>query len=336
MARRSSPDATSASTVDSWERPGTCWEALDGHVRPKSPRPRNPGGRPRRARLRVLGRDRPDDAPERGVRARRGPGHRAHRADDRTGRRSQLTVLRPRDAVGDLPVLYWMHGGGTVIGNRFMVDARLGAWSRSLSCVCVSVEYRLAPAAPYPAAIDDCDQGLRYIVDHAAELRLDPHRIGVGGRSAGGGLAAALALRWRDRADGRLAFQYLEYPMLDDRMNTPSSKLDGLPVWSRESNAFGWHAYLGDHYGTDDVPPDAAPARAVELAGLPPTFITVGTADCLRDEAIDFAARLCRAGVFTELHVYAGAVHGFDMFADCAVVKCAARDSADWLARQFR
>ena len=247
-----------------------------------------------------------------------------------------MTVLRPRDAVGDLPVLYWMHGGGTVIGNRFMDDARLGAWCRSLSCVCVSVEYRLAPEAPYPAAIDDCDQGLRYIVDHAAELRLDPHRIGVGGRSAGGGLAAALALRWRDRADGRLAFQYLEYPMLDDRMNTPSSKLDGLPVWSRESNAFGWHAYLGNHYGTDDVPPDAAPARAVELAGLPPTFITVGTADCLRDEAIDFAARLCRAGVFTELHVYAGAVHGFDMFADCAVVRCAARDSADWLARQFR
>jgi acetyl esterase/lipase len=194
----------------------------------------------------------------------------------------------------------------------------------------------LAPEAPYPAAIDDCDQGLRYIVDHAAELRLDPHRIGVGGRSAGGGLAAALGPRWRDRVDDRLAFQYLEYPMLDDRMNTPSSKLDGLPVWSRESNAFGWHAYLGDHYGTDDVPPDAAPARAVELAGLPPTFITVGTADCLRDEAIDFAARLCRADVLTELHVYAGAVHGFDMFADCAVVRCAARDSADWLARQFR
>ncbi|MGO9153095.1 alpha/beta hydrolase [Mycobacterium sp.] len=247
-----------------------------------------------------------------------------------------MTVLRPRDAVGNLPVLFWMHGGGMVIGNRFMDDARLGAWCRLLSCVCVSVEYRLAPEAPYPAAIDDCDQGLRYIVDHAAELRLDAHRIGVGGRSAGGGLAAALALRWRDRGDNHVAFQYLEYPMLDDRMNTPSSLLDGLPLWSRESNAFGWHAYLGDHYGTDQVPSDAAPARAVELAGLPPTFITVGTADCLRDEAIDFAGRLCRAGVLTELHVYAGAVHGFDMFTDCAVVRCAAHDSADWLARQFR
>lgn len=109
-----------------------------------------------------------------------------------------MTALRPRDALGDLPVLFWMHGGGMVIGNRFMDDARLGAWCRLLSCVCVSVEYRLAPEAPYPAAIDDCDQGLSYIVDHAAELRLDPHRIGVGGRSAGGGLAAALALRWRE------------------------------------------------------------------------------------------------------------------------------------------
>lgn len=247
-----------------------------------------------------------------------------------------LTLLRPRDAVGDQPVLYWMHGGGMVIGNRFMDDARLGEWCRALSCVCVSVEYRLAPEAPYPLPLDDCDVGLRYIIDHAAELQLDPHRIGIGGRSAGGGLAAALGLRWRDRGDDGLAFQYLEYPMLDDRGQTPSSRIDGLPVWSRESNGFGWRSYLGDRYGTHDVPSDAAPARAAELADLPPAFISVGTADCLRDETIDFAARLCRAGVSTELHVYAGAVHGFDMFADCAVVKCAARDSADWLARQFK
>ncbi|MCW2652721.1 MAG: hypothetical protein QOE41_4191 [Mycobacterium sp.] len=247
-----------------------------------------------------------------------------------------MTMLRPRDAAGDLPVLYWMHGGGMVIGNRFMDDARLGEWCRALSCVCVSVEYRLAPEAPYPLPLDDCDVGLRYIVDHAADLQVDPRRIGIGGRSAGGGLAAALALRWRDRGDDGLAFQYLEYPMLDDRMDSPSSCMDGLPLWNRESNAFGWRSYLGDLYGTEDVPPEAAPARAIELAGLPPTFVSVGTADCLRDDAIDFAARLCRAGVSTELHVYAGVVHGFDMFTDCAVVKCAARDSADWLGRQVK
>jgi acetyl esterase/lipase len=144
-----------------------------------------------------------------------------------------------------------------------------------------------------------------------------------------------LALRWRDRGLVPLAFQYLEYPMLDDRGITVSSQLEGLPVWSRESNAFGWRSYLGDRQGTDDVPVDAAPARATELNGLPPTFIGVGTVDCLRDESIDFAARLCRAAVPTELHVYAGAVHGFDMFADTSVARTAARDSADWLARQL-
>ena len=247
----------------------------------------------------------------------------------------RLSLLRPRGAVGDLPVLYWMHGGGMVIGNRHMDDTRLNEWCRSLSCACISVEYRLAPEAIYPAPLDDCDAGLRYVFDHAPALRIDPGRIGIGGRSAGGALAAALAMRWSGGEQRSVAFQYLEYPMLDDRGQTPSSRIDGLPVWSRESNEFGWRSYLGENYQTDDVPPDAAPARATELAGLPPTFISIGTVDCLRDEAIDYAAQLCRAGVSTELHVYAGAVHGFDMFTDCAVAKCAARDSADWLARQF-
>jgi acetyl esterase/lipase len=246
-----------------------------------------------------------------------------------------LSLLRPVESADRPPVLYWMHGGGMVIGNRYMDDARLLEWCRWLGCVCVSVEYRLAPESPYPAPLDDCDEGLRFILEHADDLRIDPRRVGVAGRSAGGALAAGLALRWRDRGLGPLAFQYLEYPMLDDRGHTVSSQLEGLPVWSRESNAFGWRSYLGDRQGTDGVPMDAAPARATELTGLPPTFIGIGTMDCLRDESIDFAARLCRAAVPTELHVYAGAVHGFDMFADTAVARTAARDSADWLARQF-
>jgi acetyl esterase/lipase len=246
-----------------------------------------------------------------------------------------LSVLRLVESAAEPPVLYWMHGGGMVIGNRHMDDGRLIEWCRWLGCVCVSVEYRLAPESPYPTPLDDCEAGLRFIVEHAHDLEINPQRVGIGGRSAGGALAAGLALRWRDDAKVPLAFQYLEYPMLDDRGLTASSQLEGLPVWSRESNAFGWRSYLGDRCGTDDVPADAAPARAIELSGLPSTFIGVGTADCLRDESIDFAARLCRAAVPTELHVYAGAVHGFDMFAGTAVARTAARDSADWLARQF-
>ena len=246
-----------------------------------------------------------------------------------------LSLLRPVESAESPPVLYWMHGGGMVIGNRYMDDARLIEWCRWLGCVCVSVEYRLAPEAPYPGPPDDCEAGLRFIVEHADDLRIDPQRVGVAGRSAGGALAAGLALRWRDRGQVPLAFQYLEYPMLDDRGLTVSSQLEGLPIWTRESNAFGWRSYLGDRQGTDDVPVDAAPARATDLSGLPPTFIGIGTVDCLRDESIDFAARLCLADVPTELHVYAGAVHGFDMFADTAVARTAARDSADWLARQF-
>lgn len=247
----------------------------------------------------------------------------------------KLTLLRPRDVSGDLPVLFWMHGGGMVIGNRYMDDAFLNRWCLSFSCACVSVEYRLAPEASFPGPLDDCETGLRYIFDQAAELGIDPDRIGVGGRSAGGGLAAGLALRDRDRGEHRLLFQYLHYPMIDDRQLTPSSRLDGLPMFSRESNAFGWRSHLADLYGSDGVPPDAAPARALDLSGLPPTFVGVGTVDGFRDEAIDYATRLIAAGVPTELHVYAGAIHGFEMFAGSAVVMCALQDSNSWLGRQL-
>lgn len=259
--------------------------------------------------------------------------HRVELTTERGG--VALSLLRPAESAAEPPVLFWMHGGGMVIGNRHMDDARLIEWCRWLGCVCVSVEYRLAPESPFPAPLDDCEAGLRFVFEHARELEIDPQQVGIAGRSAGGALAAGLALRWRDHAHVPLAFLYLEYPMLDDRGLTSSSRLEGLPVWTRQSNAFGWRSYLGDRCGSDDVPIYAAPARATELEGLPSTFISVGTADCLRDESIEFATRLCQAAVPTELHVYAGAVHGFDMLAGTAVARTAARDSADWLARQF-
>src|SRR6202042_1141629 len=180
----------------------------------------------------------------------------------------------PSAGAGDgLPGGYSMHGGGNVSGSFANDDARIDEWSRSCRCVGVSVEYRLAPETPFPGPLDDCYLGLKWVFDHHDELGVDPGRVGVSGTSAGAGLAAGLALLARDRGEVPLRFQLLDCPMLDDRQTTPSSQLDGLHVWNRHSNTFGWRSYLGDLYGTPDIPPYAAAARATDLTGLPPTYI---------------------------------------------------------------
>jgi acetyl esterase/lipase len=247
-----------------------------------------------------------------------------------------VRVHRAAGAEGALPCVYSIHGGGYVIGSYAMDDARFDGWCPKLGIVGVSVEYRLAPETPYPGPLEDCYQGLKWVYDHADELGIDRSRIGIGGISAGGGLAAALALLARDRGEVPLAFQLLDCPMLDDRQQTPSSRLDGLAVWSRESNSFGWRCYLGDLYGADDIPYTAAPARCRDLSGLPPAYVSVGTVDGFRDEDIDYAVRLNQAGVPCELHVYPGACHGYQIAADSDVVRRSNRDVADWVARVTR
>jgi acetyl esterase/lipase len=229
-----------------------------------------------------------------------------------------------------------MHGGGYVIGTFDMDDPLFDNLCPKLGLVGVSVEYRLAPETPYPGPLEDCYRGLQWTYDHAEELGIDRHRIGVGGVSAGGGLAAALALLARDRGEVPVAFQLLDCPMLDDRQTTASSQQDGLPVWSRESNAFGWRSYLGDLYGDDDVPYTAAPARAEDLSGLPPAFVSVGSVDGFLDEDVDYAVRLNRAGVPTELHVYPGACHGYQIAQQCDITRQSRSDVENWLARQVR
>ena len=245
-----------------------------------------------------------------------------------------VRVHRASDASGVLPCVYGIHGGGYVLGSYAMEDARFDRWCPELGIVGVSVEYRLAPETPYPGPLEDCYTGLKWVYDNADELGVDRSSIGIGGISAGGGLAAALALLVRDRGEIPLAFQLLDCPMLDDRQQTPSSKLDGLAVWSRETNTFGWRCYLGDLYGTDDVPYTAAPARCRDLSGLPPAFVSVGTVDGFRDEDIDYAVRLNQAGVPCELHVYPGAPHGYQVAVDSAIVRQSNRDVIDWVARQ--
>jgi acetyl esterase/lipase len=241
-----------------------------------------------------------------------------------------VRVHRPVGASGTLPAVLSIHGGGYVLGSYDMDDPTFEEWCPRFGLVGVSVEYRLAPETPYPGPHEDCFRALRWMHDNATQLGIDPARIGISGISAGGGLAAGVTLRARDEGVP-LAFQLLEAPMLDDRQITTSSQLDKLLVWSRGANTFGWKSYLGSVYGTDDIPVYAAPARATDLAGLPPTFVNVGAADGFRDEDIDYAMRLNGAGVPTELHVYPGGPHGYQMFQDSTIARRSRRDRDEWL-----
>jgi len=251
--------------------------------------------------------------------------------------RSRCGFTGPRGADGVLPCAFSMHGGGYVLGTYAMDDPVFDELCPKLGMVGASVDYRLAPETPYPGPLEDCYRALRWTHHHAQELGIDPGCIGVMGVSAGGGLAAALAHLARDRGELPVTFQLLDSPMLDDRQITPSSRQDGLAVWNRNSNAFGWKSYLGDLYGRDDVPFTAAPARATDLSGLPPAFVSVGAVDGFRDEDVEYAVRLNQAGVPAELHVYPGACHGFNLLAPQApVTKQCMRNMEEWLRGQLR
>ena len=272
----------------------------------------------------------PDGAPD--VRLR------VHRAVD--GNSSETDT---GSAGADLqPCLFWMHGGGYVLGSPEQDDLRFDRWCQRFNLVGVGAQYRLAPEHPYPAAIEDCYAGLKWVMDHGTELGIDVSRVGIGGPSAGGGLAAALALLVRDRGEFSIDYQLLIYPMIDDTRSSYTANLD-VPVWNPESNHFGWSSYLGDLFEADTgagadgvIPPYAAPARATDLTGLPSTYIMVGTLDGFADEDIDYAQRLNHAGVAVELHVYPGAPHGFEGFAPMAEVsRQARRDINNWLAAQL-
>jgi acetyl esterase/lipase len=247
-----------------------------------------------------------------------------------------VRVHAPVDRSGPLPGVLAMHGGGYVIGDRSSYDGLFDHWCVDPGMVAVSVGYRRAPETPYPGPLEDCYRALVWTFGHADELGIDSSCIGIYGASAGGGLAAGLALLARDRGEVNIAFQFLQYPMLDDRLVTLSSQLDDLHVWSRHSNAFGWRSYLGELYGGGDIPAYAAAARAEDLAGLPPAYICVGALDGFRDEDIAYAQRLLQAGVPTELHVFPGIPHGFEMTGNSAIARQAAHNADEWIRRQLR
>ncbi|ABK75813.1 alpha/beta hydrolase [Mycolicibacterium smegmatis] len=217
------------------------------------------------------------------------------------------------------PALVWIHGGGYVLGSAAQDDAQCLQFARQAGVTVASVEYRLAPQNPYPAGLEDCFAALRWLT---ALPSVDPARVAIGGASAGGGLAASLALLARDRGID-VAAQLLVYPMLDDRSSfVPSLDHPGQRLWNQGSNRFGWKAYLGD------ADPDVAvPARREDLSGLPPAWVGVGTLDLFHDEDLAYAGRLHAAGVPCEIDVVHGAFHGFDGVAPKAAVSRAFRNA---------
>lgn len=221
-----------------------------------------------------------------------------------------LRVYQPRELKSPTPALFWIHGGGMVIGSAEQDDRTNAGFVRELGITVVGARYRLAPGHPFPAPIDDVYAGLLGVLANSAELGIDPQQVAIGGASAGGGLAAGLALLALDRGEVGPMFQLLIYPMVDDRtLLKPHSK---RYVWTTKANRFGWTSYVGAGVTGPDVSPYAAPARREDLHGLPPAWIGVGDLDLFYEEDLEYARRLRAAGVACEVVEVPGAFHGFN------------------------
>ena len=246
-----------------------------------------------------------------------------------------LIYTPPGEATALRPGVLEIHGGGFVIGNADMSDAPNRVLVLKLGCVVVAVDYRLAPETPWPGARNDNYAALCWLAENAGALGVDPARIAISGGSAGGGHAAALALHARNSGGPAICFQLLDYPMLDDRTCTHPDPHPyvGEFVWTPDRNHFGWESLLGQEPGSEGVDETAAPARATDLSGLPPTFISVGSLDLFLEEDLEYARRLIRAGVPTELHVIPGAFHGSGMAYDAPQSKLAEELRVKALAR---
>jgi acetyl esterase/lipase len=243
----------------------------------------------------------------------------------------------PADRATPAPCMVWIHGGGFIIGSAANEDLLCRRMAAQAGAVVASVDYRLAPETQAPGSVHDCYAALRWVHENAESLGVDTARVAIGGVSAGGGLAACLAILARDRGEFAVSFQLLIYPMLDDRT---ASTADPGPyvgefIWTPASNRFGWASLLGGEPGGAGISPYASAARVESVDGLPPSYISVGSLDLFAEEDIEYARRLLRAGIPTELHVYPGGYHGFNMAPTARITVAHFRDMIGALDRHF-
>lgn len=231
-------------------------------------------------------------------------------------------------------VLY-LHGGGMIVGSVPIFDGPVSRYVASTGVSMLSLEYRLAPEHPHPTPVEDCYTGLCWLAEHAEQLGIDPGRIAIMGDSAGGGLAAGVAIMARDRGGPALVHQLLIYPMLDDRTATPDPYLAPLAGWSYDDNITGWDALLGKGHEQRSIDAYAAPARLDDATGLPPAYVEVGQLDVFRDEDLAYARTLSRAGVPVEFHLYPGVPHEYDAIAPFAEVSQRARANRERVLRSL-
>lgn len=248
-----------------------------------------------------------------------------------------VRIYRPKaGAESPRACLLEIHGGGFMLGDIAMMDPWCQQVAADTGAIVASVEYRLAPEHRWPAAVHDCHAALLWIAREAQRLGIDPARIAIAGQSAGGALAAATTLYARDHGSPMPCFQLLEIPVFDDRLDTPSMlAFTDTPFWNRPNAEWGWKHYLGDAWG-GEVSPYAAPARATDLSGLPPAYISTMEFDPLRDEGLIYGMRLLQAGVSVELHSFPGTFHGSSVIREAAVSMRSAAEVAAVLARVLR
>lgn len=237
------------------------------------------------------------------------------------GSKLRLCVYTPKEKKKDVPGLLWIHGGGYALGAPEQDFSFIEAFVLASGCVVVAPDYINSPSAPFPAAFNDCYNSLLWLRDNGKDYGMRDDQIFVGGNSAGGGLCAALTLAARDRGDVNVAFQMPVYPMLDDRMITPSSQNNDAPVWNTKNNEYAWKLYLGESYGTDKVSKYAAPARETDYTGLPYTVTYIGTIEPFYDETLIYVDNLKKAGVDVKIKVFDGCFHAFDLFTYRKVAK---------------